>query len=231
MGRRGRKVEIRPPEDFDKVYLPDERFTKIVEALVDLGFKVDAYMNVDFDGADRKILDTCLLAERDFDLGDVEATIVVHTCISDKVYSIDVDYEAKNLNLAGSIAVEAEENPNPDRFISKLKRTIENLHDIVEEDIRKNRKEILERRECMNRFERLMKELGFESDAYGWYIKNVNGYDICVIYVPSRGNCSLTVTPVEVDSLADVIRGIEGVLARLPKPSEPKEVAGHETGN
>jgi len=223
MGGRGRGVEIRPPEGFDRVYLPDEKFMLIAEALDGLGFKVDAYMNVDFDGALRKILDTCLLAEKDFDLGDVEATVIVRGCISEKEFSIDVGYKAKQADVGGSISIELVKYTSPDKLISKVKKVIRDIRDIVEEDIRERKREILEFRERRSKVENIMKELGYKIDTYGNYVKRVNGYEIVVIPKREYDFCSIAFGSIAIDHVAGVVRNVEEILAKLPpSQSEPK---------
>jgi len=221
---RGKRLVIEPPKDYEKVYLPDERFFRIGEALIELGFDVRAYMESDTDNAGRFALDTCLTATKDFDLGDVKAGLEVHTCMSEKLYIMSISYKHKELGIGGNIDVVVEESPNPERFISKVKKTIQNLRDIVEEDIRERRREIQEWREYWSRVDSLLGELGFEKDERGVYIKHVNDRKIVVhtrLYAESRDKLVLYIDPVEFSILADVVRVIESLLAKLP-PSGSK---------
>jgi len=225
MGRGGRKVEIKPPEGFDRVYLPDRRFERIAEALADLGFKVDAYMCVpeDEDKVDSRILDTCLDASKKYYLGDVYGIIRVEARMSTRLYSIAILYTSIRLDEILSIPVKALTNPSPARFIAEVKEVEWNISRIIEEDIKKRGEKILKRRENRRRFESIMEELGFKKGGlYYNYVKSVNGYTIDVFNHEETGKCTIYLGLISYPILADVIKSIEDMLAKLPKPSESR---------
>jgi len=201
-------MRIRPPEGFDAVYLPTKEFEKIVKELKKLELNVDVYMSFAEDEYGRKILDTCLDAERLFDLGDVEAKLIVAGCVSGRSVEIVIKY-GKDEETALSESADFRD------AVKRISEVVRDIKSIVEEHMHKVNHEALRIREFTSKVEGVLLQCGFERthERLLSYRKTVGRFYVSVSCIEEYEVCGVGIGDFKPEELPHILDSIEKILA------------------
>lgn len=144
-------MRIKPPEGFKAAYLPNKEFERLYNQLKNLGFKVEAHLNID---EEEKVVSVSLTATKEIQKGEYKAEIGVFYERPDKTAYVEISVTDKEGKKVGVM--------NEDVSIKTLMSRLQYLESKCIEIIRevKKRKEQIQRevKEVAKHF----KELGFE---------------------------------------------------------------------
>lgn len=144
-------MRIKPPEGFKAVYLPNKEFERLFSQLEDLGFKVEAYLNID---DDEKVISVSLVATKEVQKEEYKIDIGVYYERPDKTVYVEIsitDREGRKIAVMN-------EDVSVKNLISRLQQLESKCVEIIMED-KKQKEQILHE---VEEVAKLFKKLGFE---------------------------------------------------------------------